>query len=171
MADLYADLAALPLAVHSYELEPRERDVSSAFTRVTTIVRLRGAGEEGVGEDVTYDAEDQRSLQQAGPSAPLAGEHTLGSFSALLGSLELFPAPPHFEVYRNYRRWAFEAAALDLALRQAGRSFADAVGREARPVTFVVSMRLGEPPTAEPVLRRLALYPSLRFKLDPTSSW
>ena len=36
---------------------------------------------------------------------------------------------------------------------------------------FVVSLRLGEPPTLEPILSRLALYPGLRFKLDPTSSW
>ncbi len=36
---------------------------------------------------------------------------------------------------------------------------------------FVVSLRLGEPPTLEPVSRRLELYPTLRFKLDPTSSW
>jgi hypothetical protein len=34
-----------------------------------------------------------------------------------------------------------------------------------------VSLRLGEPPTLDPVARRLALYPGLRFKLDPTSSW
>jgi hypothetical protein len=32
-------------------------------------------------------------------------------------------------------------------------------------------MRLPEPPTAEPVLRRLDLYPELRFKLDATASW
>ena len=36
---------------------------------------------------------------------------------------------------------------------------------------FVVSMRLGEPPTAEPVLRWLELNPTLEFKLDPTSGW
>ena len=36
---------------------------------------------------------------------------------------------------------------------------------------FVVSLRLGEPPTLEPLEPRLALYPGLRFKLDPTSSW
>ena len=36
---------------------------------------------------------------------------------------------------------------------------------------FVVSLRLGEPPTLEPLRRRLDLYPELRFKLDPTSSW
>ena len=38
-------------------------------------------------------------------------------------------------------------------------------------MTFVVSLRLGEPPSLEPISRRLAGYPSLRFKLDPTSSW
>lgn len=36
---------------------------------------------------------------------------------------------------------------------------------------FVVSLRLGEPPTLEPVTRRLERYPTLRFKLDPTTSW
>ena len=55
------------------------------------------------------------------------------------------------EASRDYRRWAFESAALDLALRQAGRSLAEAVGREARPVTFVSSMRLGEPAFDRPV--------------------
>ncbi len=171
MADHYAAVAGLPLEVDGYELEPLERAVSSEFTRVTTIVRLRGGGEEGVGEDVTYDADAQRAHQHAGAVQPLAGRHTLDFFSHLLGSLDLFPTAPAYEVYRSYRRWAFEAAALDLALRQAGRSVAETLALEARPVTFVVSMRLGEPPTAEPVLRRLELYPWLRFKLDPTSSW
>ena len=73
--------------------------------------------------------------------------------------------------FRDYRRWAFESAAADLALRQAGRSLADVLGRDPQPITFVVSLRLGEPPTAEPVTRRLAAYPGLRFKLDATPSW
>jgi hypothetical protein len=38
-------------------------------------------------------------------------------------------------------------------------------------VRFVVSLRLGEPPSLDPLRRRLDLYPGLRFKLDPTSSW
>jgi hypothetical protein len=45
------------------------------------------------------------------------------------------------------------------------------LGREPRPLTFVVSLRLGEPPTLHPVSSRLARYPTLRFKLDPTTSW
>jgi hypothetical protein len=62
-------------------------------------------------------------------------------------------------------------AALDLALRQAGASLAAALDREPEPVRFVVSSRMGEPPTLAPVARRLAVYPALRFKLDATPEW
>ena len=167
----YGLVAGLPLEVESYELDRLERPVSSEFTRVTTVIRLLGGGEEGIGEDVVYDTADHDAQQEEGPTLPLAGRHTLDGFSRLLGELDLFPAPPNREVSRLYRRWGFESAGLDLALRQAGRSLADAVGRTPRPVTFVVSLRLGEPPTMAPVLRRLERYPTLRFKLDPTSSW
>jgi len=164
-------IADLPLEVDSYELEPLERDVSSDFTRLTTVIHMRGGGEEGVGEDVTYDALDHVAFQDAGPVLDLAGSHTIGSFCGLVGSLDLFPADPVRDVSRRYRRWAFESTALDLALRQAGESLASRLGREASPVTFVVSLRLGDPPTMDPIRRRLDSYPTLRFKLDPTSKW
>jgi hypothetical protein len=172
----YARLADLPLEVESYELEGLELAVSSDFTRLSTLVRLRGGGEEGVGEDVTYDGLDHLALQDAGPTLPIAGSWTLDTFSERLGDLDLFPSPPVRDVSRLYRRWAFESAALDLALRQAGRSLAEAVGREPRPVRFVVSMRLAEPgsegpETAARVLRLLEKYPGTRFKLDPTNTW
>jgi L-alanine-DL-glutamate epimerase-like enolase superfamily enzyme len=79
--------------------------------------------------------------------------------------------PPQRNDSHAHRRWAFESAALDLALRQNGLSLADALGREPRPVRFVVSLRLPDPPSIDPVLRRLELYPDLRFKLDVTSDW
>jgi L-alanine-DL-glutamate epimerase-like enolase superfamily enzyme len=172
----YERVADLPLEVESYELDRRELAVAPEFTRLTTVIRLRGGGEEGVGEDVTYDPLDHIALSDAGTTLALAGSHTLDSFAQLLGSLDLFPAPPVGDVSRLYRRWAFESAALDLALRQAGRSLADAVGREPRPVRFVVSMRLGalsskEPETAVRVIRLLERYPGTRFKLDPTNTW
>lgn len=168
---LWDRVADLPLEIEGYSLERLEREVSSEFTRVSTVVRIAGAGHEGVGEDVTYDALDHIALQDAGPVHDLSGSHTLRSFSELVGSLDLFPAEPVRDVSRLYRRWAFESAALDLALRQAGTTLAEAVGRNPRPVRFVVSLRLGEPASVEPVRRRLELYPSLRFKLDPTGSW
>jgi hypothetical protein len=164
-------LADLPLQIEDYALERLERDVSSAFTRVSTVIRLRGGGEEGIGEDVTYDAVDHDALQAAGPTLALAGERTLGAFCDHVEALELWPAPPQREPSRLYRVWAYESAALDLALRQAGTTLHAALGREPRPVRFVVSMRLGEPATIEPVTRWLERYPSLRFKLDPTKEW
>jgi hypothetical protein len=167
----YAKLADLSVQIDSYDLAPLERDVSSDFTRLSTVIRMKGAGHEGAGEDVTYDALDHVALQEAGPHLPIAGEWTVGSFGARLAELDLFPAEPVREVSRLYRRWAYESAALDLALRQAGKSLAETLDRKARPVTFVVSLRLGKPATLDPVRRRLDAYPTLRFKLDPTSDW
>jgi L-alanine-DL-glutamate epimerase-like enolase superfamily enzyme len=164
-------LADLPLRIEDYALERLERDVSSAFTRVSTLIRLRGEGEEGVGEDVTYDAVDHDALQAAGPTLALAGQWTMGAFCDHVEALELWPAPPQREPSRHYRVWAYESAALDLALRQAGTSLHEALGRAPRPVRFVVSLRLEEPATLDPVTRRLERYPSLRFKLDPTEDW
>jgi L-alanine-DL-glutamate epimerase-like enolase superfamily enzyme len=167
----FDSLASLSVEIEGYSLEGLEADVSSEFTRLSTVIHMQGGGQEGVGEDVTYDALDHVALQDAGAVLDLAGERTLGELCELVGGLDLFPAEPVRDVSRRYRRWAFESAALDLALRQAGRSLAEVVGRELRPLTFVVSLRLGEPATIEPVRSRLELYPTLRFKLDPTDDW
>ena len=168
---LYDLIADLPLEVDGYELEPLEQDVSSDFTRHTTVIHLRGGGEEGLGEDVSYDALDHIAFQDLGAVHELAGSHTIDSFSQLLEGLELFADPPITAASGDYRRWAFESAALDLALRQAGRTLAEVVGRRLSPLTFVVSLRLGDPPTMQPLLDRLEHYPDLRFKLDATPSW
>jgi L-alanine-DL-glutamate epimerase-like enolase superfamily enzyme len=164
-------VAGLPVTIDSYELEGLTANVSSEFTRLSTVIHMRGAGEEGLGEDVTYDAVDHEKLQAAGPTLPLAGHHTIASFGELLAGLDLFPEPPAREVSARYRTWAYESAALDLALRQARATLHGVLGREPRPVRFVVSLRLGEPPTIGPLSRRLERYPGLRFKLEPTSSW
>ena len=155
---LWKRFAQLPLEVESYELERLEQPVTRGFNRVTSVVRLHG-GEEGVGEDVTWYAEAHDRELAAGPVLPLAGSWTLESFSAAL------------EISEPWRRWAYESAALDLALRQTGKSFADIVGREPRPVAFVVSPGLGDPPSSRVVRRWLELDSSLRFKLDPASDW
>ena len=75
------------------------------------------------------------------------------------------------EIEEPWRRWAYESAALDLALRQAGQSLAEAVGRDPQPVKFVVSPGLGTPPSSEVVRRWLEIEPGHRFKLDPGSDW
>jgi len=165
-------LADLPLEVEGYALEGLRAEVSSGFERLTTVVRLRGAGVDGIGEDVVYSADDQRALQEAGPVHALAGRYALGEFCELIDGLNLFPREPeHGDVSRLYRRWTFHSAALDLALRQANAPLHAALGRDPEPLRFVVSLRLGEPPTMTPITARLAHYPDLRFKLDATSSW
>src|SRR5687767_1189972 len=121
----------VPVEVDSYDLEPLEQAVSSDFTRFSTVIRMGGGGEEGVGEDVTYDALDHVALQDAGPVHDLAGSWTLGSLFDHMADVALFPAEPVRDVSRLYRRWAFESAALDLALRQQGMSLAQALDREA----------------------------------------
>jgi L-alanine-DL-glutamate epimerase-like enolase superfamily enzyme len=158
-AGTYARIAELALEIEGYRLERLEAPVTRDLTRVTTLVRLAGGGEEGLGEDVTWYAEAHDREQAAGPTRPLSGAWTLESFSSAL------------EIEEPHKRWAYESAALDLALRQAGRSLADAVGRTPRAVTFVVSPGLGDPPSADALRRRLELYPELRFKLDPSSEW
>ena len=167
----FDQLADLPIEVESYELEGLERDVSSAFTRLSTVIHLHGKGEEGLGEDVVYDALDHIAFQETGPVQDLTGPRTLGEFGELIHELDLFPAPPVREVSPLYRRWAFESAALDLALRQAGTTLHERLNIDPQPVTFVVSLRLGDPPTIQPLKSRLDRYPSLRFKLDPVSAW
>jgi L-alanine-DL-glutamate epimerase-like enolase superfamily enzyme len=173
----YDLLADLPLTVESYALEPLVLDVSSGFRRQTTVIRLQGGGEEGIGEDVVYDGEDQDALQAAGPYLDLAsgGETTLGELCERFDALDLFPVEPvRGEVSRLYRRWAFHSAALDLALRQADKSLHELVGRTPRPVMFVNSRRLAEEDgtaSIAEVERLLERYPTLRFKLDPTPAW
>ena len=102
---------------------------------------------------------------------PLAGTWTLHAFSEHIASQALFDHEPEQHAYLDYRRWGFESAALDLALRQAGRSLGEVVGRAPEPLTFVVSMRLGEPATTDRLRAWLDLYPGLRFKLDATPDW
>jgi hypothetical protein len=155
------DLAALALEIEDVELGRHEVAVSPEFRRVTTIVKLRGGGEEGHGEDVTYLAD----LHDDVPVPDVAGSWTLESFSDSLEGFQFFADLPEDNAAYDYRRWAWESAALDLALSQAGTNLADAVGRAARPVTYVVSTRVTN---VEPLLE---VYPDLRFKLDPGPDW
>ena len=104
----------LPLQIDGYRLEPLEKEVAREFTLRRTEVVLAGAGEEGRGEDIDYDPDVQLRFQRDGGKLPFAGEHTLESFSLLQAGQP------------EYRRWAYESAALDLALRQAGTSLGDA---------------------------------------------
>jgi hypothetical protein len=164
-------LSALPVVIESYEFERRYAEMAYGFHRITTVIRLLGGGVEGLGEDVSPFGEEDNTLHVARPELPLAGEWTLGELCAHLAELDQWPLPVEYDVAKRWRNWAFESAALDLALNQAGRPLHEVVGREPRPVRFVNSLGLGEPPTFDPIRRRLEDHPGLRFKLDVTADW
>ncbi|WP_277553460.1 hypothetical protein [Halobaculum limi] len=181
---LYRAIADLPLTVESVALRRRARDTSSGFERVSTTFRLRGDGELGRGEDVTYDAPDHDALFAApdrDPRTPadglaflddLCGEWTFREFSDHLDDVDLFPkGDPERETGHHYRRWAVESAATDLALRQSDTDLASILGRDRDPVTFAASTRLGDPPTADRVTAIAEQVPGIGFKLDPTDDW
>jgi hypothetical protein len=171
MQSLWPRLADLPLLVESCRYERLHAVLAHEFERVTTHVRLGGGGAEGVGEDVSVHVEDGSSLHETQLVLPLEGEWTLAGFCDHLATLDPWPEPPEWELARRFRNWAFESAALDLALRQAGRALHDVLGLEPRPVRFVNSLGLGEQPSIEHLRRRLARSPGVRFKLDAQATW
>ena len=168
---LWPRLAELPLVVEACEYDRLHAALSHEFERITTHVRLAGAGVDGLGEDVSVFREDGSSLHETRPSLPLAGEWTLAGFCDHVAALTLWAEPPEWEGALRFRRWAFESAALDLALRQADRALHDALGLDPQPVRFVNSLGLGDTPSIEPVLRRLTRSPGVRFKLDAEATW
>jgi len=157
----YDLVRGLPLTVERVELEQLSLQPRPEFRRVTTVLHLHGGGHEGVGEDVTYQPEEHDSP----PVPDVAGEWTIESFSEHLDGVQLYTHETLDSAAGDYRRWGWESAALDLALRQAGRSLAAVLEREARPATYVVSC------AAEKVTRFLELYPGARFKLDAGPEW
>jgi hypothetical protein len=168
---LWRRLAGLPLVVEGCEYERLHATLAFEFERVTTHVRLVGRGVDGLGEDVSPFREDGTTLHETRPALPLEGEWTLAGFCDRLATLEVWPEPPEWPVAVRFRNWAFESAALDLALRQAGRSLHDVLGLEPQPVRFVNSLGLGKEPSIEPLRRRLDRAPLVRFKLDAEATW
>jgi hypothetical protein len=150
---LWEAVADLEVRIDGYSLQRRESATPSGWTRVTTTVLVEGDGATGEGEDVTYEAESHDDVPDA---LMLAGTWSLEDFSHRLDELE--------ELAEGYRRWAFESAALDLALRQNELGLGEALGRQELPVRFVVSTR------AAPE-RWLEVSPELEFKLDAEKDW
>jgi hypothetical protein len=170
-ASLWPRLAALPLVIEACEYDRLHAVLTYEFERITTHVRLVGAGVGRLGEDVSVFREDGTALHETRPALALEGEWTLAGFCDHLATLELWPQPPEWDVALRFRNWAFESAALDLALRRAGRSLHDVLGLEPQPVRFVNSLGLGKEPSMEPVRRRVARSPGVRFKLDAEATW
>ena len=159
---LPAALAGLPIVVDGCALEAHAFTTPN-FERLTTVVALRGLGCVGRGEDVAYEPATQLEHRSTAPFAH-TGRRTFAEWSAALETMELFATEPETHASRDYRRWAYESALLDLGLRQAGTTLGALLGREPQPARFCVSSGLGPEPW-------LAVDPSLEFKLDARADW
>jgi hypothetical protein len=171
MSATWAQLGELPLTIESVVYEKQSATFAYGFERVTTLVRLRGGGAEGLGEDVSPYEDEGYTLHVLTPDFGLVGRWTLESFCDHLAATDQWPVKIEWGAASRWRNWAFESAALDLALAQAGVPLHEALGREPAPLRFVNSLGLGDPPTFEPIARRLEVHPELRFKLDVTHAW
>ena len=106
-------LADLPLEVDGYELEGLKAEVSSGFERLSTVVHLHGAGAEGVGEDVVYDAEDH--VATAGGRAGAEAGRPLHAGRVLRADRRARPVPGRAAA----RRGLAPVPALDVSQRRA----------------------------------------------------
>lgn len=168
---MYDAIASLDVTIDTIAFERLEAETSSEFTRVTTTISLIGDGVTGAGEDVTYDAIDHDRLVDCPPAWPIPFTGTLGEFIDQLDAIDLFPESPERAASRHYRRWGIESAALDLALRQADTDLGSIVDEKYDPVRFVVSTRLGDPPTLERIEALASLPAPVELKLDPVDAW
>ena len=84
-------LRELPLTIESVAYERQAATFSYGFERFTTLVRLRGGGAEGLGEDVSPYEDEGPTLHALAPSFPLEGDWTLESFCDQLASIDQWP--------------------------------------------------------------------------------
>jgi len=158
---LWDAVAGLSIRVDGYTLQRRESQTPSGWTRVTTTVLAEGDGVTGEGEDVTYSADAHDHVPD---ELMLAGTWSLEDLSLHLDEQELWSGDPDDHTSQDHRRWGFESALFDLALRQNELGLGEAFGRPERPVRFVVSTRSAPE-------RWLEVAPELEFKLDAENDW
>src|SRR4029450_13576752 len=111
----YSLVSDLPIEIDSYDLEGLSVEVSPEFTRRTTVIRLHGRGELGIGEDPTYSPEDQEAFQGEGPTPPRPPRGP-GGLPGRSPDPPSFRLAPHNRLLQRARR-----AAVALARRAGAR--------------------------------------------------
>jgi L-alanine-DL-glutamate epimerase-like enolase superfamily enzyme len=155
---LQAALAGLPVTVE--QASCRCADVAvPAYPdgdRPTGVVTLVAGEQRGTGEHVAFTVSEQRAFRDdVIPRVP-RGRGRLDAFVEAIRALTSKP----------YERAALEAAAIDLALRQARTNCARLLGLEPRPARYVLSFG----PTPDP-LAAVATAGDLDVKLDVDPRW
>ena len=155
-------LAALPLRVERARCAVAAVAVPSYpdGPRPSSTLILDGAGRTGRGEHVGWTDAAHAGFAARAAALPLAPCTTVGDASAL--------AREHLT--DAYDRAALEAAAIDLALRQAATDAFALCGAAPRPVRYVLSFERVADPAAR-ARAELAPNPGLELKVDADPSW
>jgi hypothetical protein len=162
--ELYEELKSLPVTVEAVSFDGKRIDTEhQTFER--TIIRVRGEGVTGFGEDVTRSREAHERLREDGLPLP-TGDWTIGTFLGALDADSNLSTQTASRDAPEYLCWAIESAVLDLALKQSGRTLASVLDRTYEPMAFVVSLQLGDPPHIHPVNRFLDADSDIEFKID-----
>jgi hypothetical protein len=150
-------LAALPLGVEDVHCESAEVAVPGyPGGRPTSVVTLRAGDDRGAGELVAFAANEHAAFRDAiVPRVPRGR-----------GRVDAFVAAVHALTANAYARAALEAAAVDLALRQARTNRARLVDVQPRSVRYVVSFG----PLRDP-LPAVAGAGEIEVKLDVDARW
>jgi L-alanine-DL-glutamate epimerase-like enolase superfamily enzyme len=158
-ATLHARLGGLPVVVDDARCTADDVDVPSYpdGPRPSSTVTLRGLGVSGRGEHVGWTRAAHASFAARIANLPLSRCRSMAEVTELATRLLAEP----------YDRAALEAAALDLALRQAGTSLQRLAGGGATSVRYVVSFERTADPVARAEAELAAGAPGLKVDVDP----
>ena len=150
------ELAALEVSIEDVECDVGAVPLPSyGGDRPTSVVCVRGLGATGRGEHVGWTGTAHAAFRAAAGSVP-RGRWRLDAWVA-----EVARRPRH-----PYDRAALEAAAIDLALRQAGTDLFRLLGVTPQPVRYVVSFGRVRDPYAE-----ARHHPGVELKVDVDPAW
>jgi hypothetical protein len=149
---LAARLAALPLAVDDVGgvVAPVAIATYPGGTRPSSVVTLRGHGAAGRGEHVGWTEDEHVAFRDALASVPRGRTR-----------VEAWARAMRERVAAPYARAALEAAAIDLALRQADTNLFRLADAPAAPVRYVVSFA-----SIDDALAHAARHPAIELKID-----
>ena len=168
--DRWTALADLPLVVEDLGYGRLDPGPGFGEAHSSRLVRLTGAGHEGLGEDIT-----RSSSRRARPGAHRRVDARLVLRAPGHGRAVAGGEPEFGDMVRRFRNWSYESAALDLALTQAGQPLHEVLGREPRPVWYVNSFGMGDPDVVPKVLSGSTLsgtaLQARRTRRGPTRRW
>ena len=161
-ASLERAIGALPVEIDHTQVEISEVLVPSygELPRPTSITRVTGGGITGRGEHVGWTHEAHESFRKHALSAMPTGRFSVQSLATKLKT----------ELSDPYDRAALEAAAIDLALRQAQTRAESLLSIQPRPTRYVLSLSpQGEPGAA--IRQTLGQNHNLEIKIDVDPEW